>query len=181
MSGNPTIRPLGILLDTNIMLDHLLQRDPWYTQRSTSMLSLTEIQKILPHRYPFLLVDRVLEVDEAHIVGIKQVSGNEPFFQGHFPSYPVMPGVLIIEACAQIGAIKLLQMPEYAGKLAFLTGLEGWRFRRQVVPGDTLTLEMAGLQLRSNFGKGKAKATVDGELVASGEISFAIGPANPTN
>ena len=145
------------------------------------MLSITEIQKILPHRYPFLLVDRVTELDDVHIVGIKQVSGNEPFFQGHFPGYPVMPGVLIAEACAQLGGIKLLQIPEYAGKIAFLTGLDGWRFRRQVVPGDTLTLEMSDLQLRSSFGKGKARATVNGELVASGEIMFAIGPASPTN
>lgn len=144
------------------------------------MLSFTEIQKILPHRYPFLLVDRVTEITEDRIVGIKLVSGNEPFFQGHFPGYPVMPGVLIAEACAQLGGILLLQRPEYAGKLAFLTGLDGWRFRKQVSPGDTLVLEMSEMQLRASFGRGKAKATVAGALVASGEILFAIGPANPS-
>lgn len=143
------------------------------------MLSLTEIQKILPHRYPFLFVDRVTEVSEEKIVGFKQVSANEPFFQGHFPGYPVMPGVLIAEACAQLGGILLLQRPEYAGKLAFLTGLDGWKFRRQVVPGDTLTMEVSIINLRSSFGKSKARATVDGQLAAEGEISFAIGPANP--
>lgn len=143
------------------------------------MLSFVEIQKILPHRFPFLLLDRVTEMTDDHIVGIKQVSGNEPFFQGHFPGYPVMPGVLIAEACAQLGGVMLLQRPEYAGKLAFLTGLEGWRFRRQVVPGDTLTLELSEWQLRASFGRAKAKATVAGELAAGGEILFAIGPANP--
>src|SRR5579863_10476553 len=101
------------------------------------MLSFTEIQKVLPHRYPFLLVDRVLEVSDDKVTGLKQVSGNEPFFQGHFPGYPVMPGVLIVEACAQLGAMLLMNHPEHANKIGFLTGLEGWRFRKQVVPGDT--------------------------------------------
>ncbi len=144
------------------------------------MLSFTEIQKILPHRYPFLLIDRVTEVSAERVVGIKAVSGNEPFFQGHFPGYPVMPGVLIVEACAQMGAIMLLQQPEFAGRLAFLTGLEGWRFRRQVVPGDTLQITVTALQLRDNFGKSRAEVRVEGELAAGGEILFAIGPATTT-
>jgi 3-hydroxyacyl-[acyl-carrier-protein] dehydratase len=143
------------------------------------MLSFTDIQHILPHRYPFLLLDRVIEMGEDRVVGIKNVSGNEPFFQGHFPDFPVMPGVLIVEASAQLGAAYLLQKPEYAGKIAFLTGLDGWRFRRQVVPGDTLRIELAKLSLRSSFGKATARVTVDDQLVASGDIMFAIGPSNP--
>jgi 3-hydroxyacyl-[acyl-carrier-protein] dehydratase len=145
------------------------------------MLNFTEIQKILPHRYPFLLVDRVTEISDEKIIGYKNVTGNEPFFQGHFPGYPVMPGVLIVEACAQLGGVMLLQKPEYAGKIAFLTGLEGWRFRRQVVPGDTLMMEVTALQLRAQFGRSKAEARVNGELAASGEILFAIGPAAPAS
>ena len=142
------------------------------------MLSFTEIQKILPHRYPFLLIDRVTEVSADKVVGIKAVSGNEAFFQGHFPGYPVMPGVLIVEACAQLGVVLLLQHPEFAGKLAFLTGLEGWRFRRQVVPGDTLHIEVTAGQMRLPFGRSKAEVRVDGELTASGEILFAVGADN---
>jgi 3-hydroxyacyl-[acyl-carrier-protein] dehydratase len=144
------------------------------------MLSFAEIQLILPHRYPFLLIDRVTEMSTERVVGIKAVSGNEPFFQGHFPGYTVMPGVLIVEACAQMGAIMLLQQPEFADKLAFLTGLEGWRFRRQVVPGDTLHITVTALQLRDTFGKSKAEVRVGEELAAGGEILFAIGPANVT-
>jgi 3-hydroxyacyl-[acyl-carrier-protein] dehydratase len=144
-----------------------------------AMLSFTEIQKILPHRYPFLLIDRVTEIADATITGIKQVSGNEPFFQGHFPGYPVMPGVLIAEACAQLGAVALLQRPEYAGKIGFLTGLDAWKFRRQVVPGDTLQITVTLTAVRAQFGKSHARVTVNGDLVAEGDLSFAIGPAQP--
>ncbi len=139
------------------------------------MLSNIDIQKILPHRYPFLLVDKVLELDEGKsITGIKNVTVNEPFFQGHFPSNPIMPGVLITEALAQVGAVLLLSMPENKGKLGVFTGINNFKFRRQVVPGDTLTLYAELLVYRHGMGKANVRATVDGEVAAMGEISFAV-------
>lgn len=142
------------------------------------MLSFEEIRKIIPHRYPFLLVDRVLEVSAERAVGIKNVTGNEPFFQGHFPEYAVMPGVLIAEASAQVGAVAVLSQPEYQGRLAFLAGLDGWRFKRQVVPGDTLTIEVTLAAIRRGIGKGHARVTVDGKVAAEGDLLFAVGPAS---
>ena len=101
------------------------------------MLDNNQIREIIPHRYPFLLVDRIISVEDGRkAVGLKNVSANEPFFQGHFPDYPVMPGVLIIEAMAQVGAVAILKMPEFAGKIAFFAGIDKARFRRQVFPGD---------------------------------------------
>ncbi|MBM7853692.1 3-hydroxyacyl-[acyl-carrier-protein] dehydratase [Desulfohalotomaculum tongense] len=140
------------------------------------MFDVQKIQQILPHRYPFLLVDRIIEVEEGkRAVGIKNVSINEPFFQGHFPGHPVMPGVLIIEAMAQVGAVALLSMPEYAGKLALFAGIDGARFRRQVVPGDQLKIEVEVTKLRGRIGKSKAKAYVDDHLAAEAELMFGIG------
>lgn len=141
------------------------------------MLSYEEIRRILPHRYPFLLVDRVIELSDDRAVGIKNVSGNEPFFQGHFPGYAVMPGVLIAEAAAQVGAVAVLSKPEYQGRLAFLAGLDAWRFKRQVTPGDTLTIEVTLAAIRRGIGRGHARITVDGKVAAEGELLFAIGPA----
>jgi len=138
------------------------------------MLNNIEIQKILPHRYPFLLIDKVVEMDEKNIVAIKNVTINEPFFQGHFPGNPIMPGVLITEALAQVGAVMLLSMEENKGKLGVFTGIDGFKFRRQVVPGDTLRLEAELLKYRHGMGKAAVKATVDGEVAAMGEISFAV-------
>ena len=138
-------------------------------------LDAVHIQSILPHRYPFLLVDRIIEIDYGvGAVGIKQVSMGEPHFQGHFPDYPVMPGVLIIEALAQVGAVALLGSEEHAGKIALFAGIDGVRFRRQVKPGDTLRLETQITRMRSGIGKGTGSATVDGEIAASGEITFAL-------
>ncbi|MCH5185913.1 MAG: 3-hydroxyacyl-ACP dehydratase FabZ [Oscillospiraceae bacterium] len=139
------------------------------------MLSNTEIQKILPHRYPMLLIDKVVEMEAGkRIVAIKNVTANESFFQGHFPSNPIMPGVLITEALAQTGAVLLLDMEENRGKLGVFTGINNFKFRRQVVPGDTLRLEADLVKYRHGMGKAEVKATVDGELAAGGEISFAV-------
>lgn len=139
------------------------------------MLNNIDIQKILPHRYPFLLVDKITEIEEGkRAVGIKNVTVNEPFFQGHFPGNPIMPGVLIVESLAQVGAVMLLSMPENKGKLGVFTGINSMKFRRQVVPGDTLTLEAELIMYRHGMGKAEVKATVDGQVAAAGEISFAV-------
>ncbi|MEE0944854.1 MAG: 3-hydroxyacyl-ACP dehydratase FabZ [Clostridia bacterium] len=139
------------------------------------MINNIDIQKILPHRYPFLLVDKITEMEEGkRAVGIKNVTVNEPFFQGHFPSNPIMPGVLIVESLAQVGAVMLLSLPENKGKLGVFTGINSMKFRRQVVPGDTLLLEAELVTYRHGMGKANVKATVDGAVAASGEISFAV-------
>jgi 3-hydroxyacyl-[acyl-carrier-protein] dehydratase len=139
------------------------------------MLDAQQIQAIIPHRYPFLLVDRIIEIEYGvRAVGIKNVTMNEPFFQGHFPDYPVMPGVLIVEALAQVGAVSLLGMEENKGKMAFFAGIDGVRFKRQVRPGDTLTLEVQIGRMRRGVGSGSAVATVDGELAVRGELMFAV-------
>lgn len=139
------------------------------------MLKTKQIQEIIPHRYPFLLVDRIVELEEGkRAVGIKNVTINEPFFAGHFPDYPVMPGVLITEALAQVGAIAMLHLEENRGKIGFLAGLDGFRFRGQVFPGDTLRLEVEIIRLKGSIGKGRAVAKVDDKIVAEGEIMFAL-------
>lgn len=143
------------------------------------MLNTQEIREIIPHRYPFLLVDRILDVQEGvSAVGIKAVTANEPFFQGHFPDFPVMPGVLIVEALAQVGAVALLKMPENRGKVVLFAGIDRFRFRRQVFPGDTLRLEVQLTRMRGPVGKGTARATIDDQVVAEGELMFALGPSS---
>lgn len=140
------------------------------------MIESRDIRRVLPHRYPFLLVDRIISISEdgKSAVGIKAVSSNEPFFQGHFPDLPIMPGVLIIEALAQCAGASLMGDVEQSGKLAMLAGVDGFRFRRPVVPGDLLRLEVTLTKLRGPIGKVNGRATVDDQLVAEGEITFAI-------
>jgi 3-hydroxyacyl-[acyl-carrier-protein] dehydratase len=143
-----------------------------------SELSSQEIQAILPHRYPFLLVDRIVEIEEGRrAVGIKAVSIGEPFFTGHFPTYPVMPGVLIAEALAQVGAVAVLRSRPADGRVPFLAGLDSFRFRRQVTPGDLLRLEVTLTTLGSRSGRGHGVATVEDQVVAEGDITFVLGPA----
>lgn len=140
------------------------------------MLDIKEIKKIIPHRFPFLLVDKILELEEGkRAVGLKNVTGNEHFFEGHFPDYPVMPGVLIIEALAQVGALAVLKKPENKGKIAFFGGIDKARFRRQVVPGDQLRLEVEMTKLRGSVGKGIGKAYIGDELACEAELTFMLG------
>lgn len=134
-----------------------------------------EIKQTIPHRYPFLLVDKITEVEEGkRVSGLKNVSINEPFFQGHFPEYPVMPGVLILEALAQTGAIAVMSMEGNKGKIGFLAGVDKCRFKRQVKPGDQLHLEVEIIRVKGSIGKGKGTATVNGEVACEAEIMFAI-------
>ncbi|MFD0714931.1 3-hydroxyacyl-ACP dehydratase FabZ [Paenibacillus sp. GCM10027626] len=139
------------------------------------MLNIHQIQEIIPHRPPFLLVDRILEVEEGkRAVGIKNVTMNEPFFTGHFPEYAVMPGVLIVEALAQVGTVAMLMVEANKGKIGFFAGIDNFRFRGQVTPGDTLTLEVEITRLKGPVGKGQATAKVGDKIVAEGEIMFAL-------
>lgn len=141
-------------------------------------LDAVAIQRVIPHRYPFLLVDRVTELEPGRrAVGWKNVTTGDPFFQGHFPLYPVMPGVLIVEALAQVGAVALLTTDEFRGKLALFAGIEKVRFKRQVKPGDVLRLEVELGQVRRNIGGGTGTATVDGAVACRGDFMFAIVPA----
>ena len=140
-----------------------------------SLMNINQIMETIPHRYPFLLIDTIEEIEEGRkAVGKKCVSGNEPFFQGHFPGNPVMPGVLIIEALAQVGAVAMLSIPEWKGKTAYFAGIEKAKFRKKVVPGDVLMLETTIVKVKGPMGIGKGVATVDGVKVAEAELTFAI-------
>lgn len=145
---------------------------------AATILDAVQIQEIIPHRYPFLLIDRIVElVPGERAVGLKNVSATEAHFQGHFPSYPVMPGVLIVEAIAQTGCVALLVQDAMKGKLALFAGLDKVRFKRQVKPGDVLRMEVTLGQFRRNIGSGTGIATVDGEVACTAELTFALVPS----
>ncbi|MTI65560.1 MAG: 3-hydroxyacyl-ACP dehydratase FabZ [Firmicutes bacterium] len=139
------------------------------------MLDITEIMKLIPHRYPFILVDKVVDLEVGKkAVGIKNVTINEPFFQGHFPGNPIMPGVLIVEAMAQVGAVALMSNDENKERLAVFTGIDKIRFKKQVKPGDTLKMEVEIESMRRGIGKGKAIAYVDDKVACKGTLMFGL-------
>jgi len=164
---------------TDINTDNASSTNPQQSNINPSnkvVFTLEEIQKILPHRYPFALVDRIIEYVPGKLaVGIKNVTFNEPFFQGHFPGRPIMPGVMIVEAMAQVGGIILTQLPDMDGNLFVFAGIDKIRFRRPVVPGDQLVMKTELLSIkRRRFGKMQASALVDGQLVTGGELMFSL-------
>ena len=138
-------------------------------------MDIKEIMEIIPHRYPFLLIDKVIIIEEIKITAIKNVTANEYYFQGHFPTEPVMPGVLIIESLAQAGAVALLSKDEFKGKIAYFAGINNAKFRRKVVPGDTLRLEVELTKIRGKAGVGYGIAYVEDKKVCEGELTFMVG------
>lgn len=143
--------------------------------RTAQLLSVDEIKEIIPHRYPFLLIDQVVDYEPGKFADARKcVTVNEPFFQGHFPQYPVMPGVLIIEALAQTGAVALLSMPENKGKIALFGGIKNARFKKQVRPGDVLELHCELTRMHGPVGMGTAVATVNGKTAVQAELTFAV-------
>jgi 3-hydroxyacyl-[acyl-carrier-protein] dehydratase len=139
------------------------------------MLDIQQINNIIPHRYPFLLVDKILELDEGkRALALKNVTINEHFFKGHFADYPIMPGVLILEALAQVGGIAMFNKEDSKGRIGLLAGIDSCRFKRQVTPGDQLLLEFEVIRIKGLFVKGKGTATVNGELVCEADIMFAF-------
>lgn len=141
-----------------------------------ALYSAREIMDLIPHRYPFLLIDTIEELEPGvRALGKKCVSVNEPYFQGHFPGNPVMPGVLIMEALAQVGAVAILSCPEWKGHIAYFAGIDKAKFRQKVVPGDVLSLETEIIKMKGPLGIGRAVASVDGKIVAQAQLTFAIG------
>ena len=138
------------------------------------VLDVKTIQKILPHRYPFLLVDRIIELTDKKVVGLKNVTINEPFFQGHFPGHPIMPGVLILEAMAQVGGVGVLSLSENLGKLAYFLSIKEAKFRKPVVPGDQLIIEVEIVKQKLSVMQVRSTAKVAGEVVTEAEMIFAL-------
>lgn len=140
------------------------------------MLTTSQIERILPHRYPFLLVDRILELSADHVVGLKNVTANEPYFEGHFPGYPLMPGVIIIEAMAQVAGTMVVSRPEFHGHVAYFAAIDSARFRRPITPGDQLRIEMDLVWVRRKIARVRGLARVDGEVAAEAEMTFSFMP-----
>ncbi|WP_427365758.1 3-hydroxyacyl-ACP dehydratase FabZ [Candidatus Caldatribacterium saccharofermentans] len=137
-------------------------------------MDIRKIQEILPHRFPFLLVDRIVALEEGRVVGVKNVTANEWFFQGHFPGRPIMPGVLILESMAQVGATMMMYMEEFRGCIPYFASLDNVRFRRPVVPGDQLVMEVTLLRMKGRVGKLKGVARVKDQIVAEAELGFSL-------
>lgn len=149
------------------------------TEKTDVVMDINRIREILPHRFPFLMIDRVIEIDyeNLRLVAIKNVTMNEPFFAGHYPDVPVMPGVLQVEAMAQAACIFLLRKPENEGKVPYFTGIDSARFRRQVIPGDQLRIECELLRLKKRVAKCQCRCLVNGEMVAEALLTCMLGPS----
>jgi 3-hydroxyacyl-[acyl-carrier-protein] dehydratase len=157
-------------------MEQTIHEEPMTTETPIALpLEAADIMRILPHRYPFLLIDRVVELEPGQrAVAIKQVTANEPHFTGHFPGRPIMPGVLMVEALAQTAGVAVLALDEHRGKLGLFAGIDDCRFKRMVLPGDTLRLEVIVEKLRGMFGRVRATATVDGETAVEATLSIII-------
>ena len=171
-SGDLSLR----ICEPRVLHSSVPSRSDYYRRLIMSLYTAKEIMDIIPHRYPFLLIDSIEELEPGvRAVGRKCVTMNEPYFQGHFPGNPVMPGVLIIEALAQVGAVAILSQPEWKGRTAYFAGIDKAKFRQKVMPGDVLHLETTIYKVKGPVGVGKAVAAVNGKIAAQAELTFAIG------